>query len=84
MGIPLVLVIGALVGGVASLLTHRRWGLLRDIGIGIVGAVVGGAIARIMGWGFLRGINVWNLCVAAAAAIILVGVVMLSRRQRAY
>lgn len=84
MGIPFVIVIGALVGTIASLITGRRWGILRDIGIGIVGALGGGVIARIWGFGFIRGFDIRNLGMAAGGAIVLVLVVMVPRLRRAY
>jgi uncharacterized membrane protein YeaQ/YmgE (transglycosylase-associated protein family) len=73
------LVIGALAGWLASLVmrTNRRQGLLVDIVVGIIGALIGGFIFQQLGIGGITGFNVWSLFVAFTGAIILLSIVRL-------
>ena len=58
MGIVTWIVFGLLAGFVASMLINKSGeGLIGDILLGIVGAVVGGLIAQMLGW---QGILVFN------------------------
>jgi len=82
------LVIGAIAGWLASLVmrTNRRQGLLMDIVVGIIGAVIGGFVFSALGIGGVTGFNVWSLFVAFTGAIILLSLVRLvspGRRRRA-
>lgn len=45
MSLILILIIGAVVGWVAAAIMGRREGILGSIGIGIVGAIIGGLIS---------------------------------------
>ena len=81
------IVIGAVAGWLASLVmkTNRRQGLLMDIIVGIVGALIGGFIFNQFGAAGVTGFNVWSLFVAFTGAIVLLGFIRLingpSRRR---
>lgn len=51
MGLILTILLGALVGYVAAHLMGRREGFLASTAIGIVGAILGGVISRLLGVG---------------------------------
>lgn len=69
------IVFGALVGWVASLLMETGGGLLWDIGVGIVGAVIGGFIMNALGASGVGGFNLYSFLVALLGACILIAVV---------
>jgi uncharacterized membrane protein YeaQ/YmgE (transglycosylase-associated protein family) len=75
---------GALAGWVASLIagTSRRQGCLVDIVVGVVGALIGGLIMRVLGkgpvnWGF--DLKSFGLAVLGAVLLLLI---TNSRRRR--
>ena len=66
------LIIGALAGWIASLITGRGEGLLLDIVVGIIGAFVGGLLySALTGVNFTAGFNLTTLLVAIVGAVIL-------------
>lgn len=76
MNIILWVVFGALAGWIASLImrTNQSQGLLMDILMGIVGAVVGGFVVNLFGASGVTGFNLYSLIVAVFGAIILIGI----------
>lgn len=81
MGIILWVIFGALVGGVASwVMGSSRGGLLGDIVIGIVGAVVGGFIMSFFGKSGVGGFNLYSFIVALLGACVLIVIVRALRR----
>jgi len=71
MGIIAWIVLGLIAGFVASLLVNRRGeGMLGDIILGIIGALVGGFIAHLAGWQGISGFNVRSMLTAIAGAVI--------------
>jgi uncharacterized membrane protein YeaQ/YmgE (transglycosylase-associated protein family) len=77
------IVLGLLAGFVASKLVNKTGeGMLMDILLGIVGAVVGGWLFNRFGMPGVTGLNVYSLLVAViGAAIFLVVYHALSRRS---
>lgn len=73
MGIISWIVLGALAGWLASIITGRneRQGCIGNIAVGIVGAFVGGAVFRVLGGSGVTGFNPWSLLVSVVGAIIL-------------
>lgn len=83
------LIIGGIIGWVASMIMHTdaQQGMLLNIVVGIVGAFLGGFIFRLLGLG---GANINNsgfslpaLLVSLVGAVILLGIVNLVRRGSA-
>ncbi len=72
MGIILWIVFGALVGWIASAIMKSNDGVLMDIVIGIVGAVIGGWIMSFFGQGGVSGFNFYSFIVAILGAVVLI------------
>lgn len=81
MGLLLWIVFGALVGWVASLIMKSDTGLLWDIIIGMVGAVLGGFIMSLLGQGGVSSFNVYGFLVALLGACIFIGILRAARHQ---
>jgi uncharacterized membrane protein YeaQ/YmgE (transglycosylase-associated protein family) len=74
------LLMGAVIGWLAGLIVRGRgFGLIGDIVVGIVGAMLGGWIAR--GMGLYTSSSVGVFLVALAGAVILVGLTRLIVRN---
>lgn len=70
------LFIGGVIGWLAGLITRGRgFGIIRDIVIGIVGAMLGGWIARVIG--VSTGSSVGGFLMAIVGAIVLVSLARL-------
>lgn len=80
MEIILWIVFGAIVGWVASLLMKTEGGLIWDIIVGIIGAVLGGWIMNSMGERAVSGFNLYSFLVAILGACILIFIVRALRR----
>lgn len=80
MGIILWIVFGALVGWIASMLMGEGGGLVWDIAVGIVGAVIGGWVMSLLGEGGVSGFNLYSFVVAIIGACILIAIVRALRR----
>jgi uncharacterized membrane protein YeaQ/YmgE (transglycosylase-associated protein family) len=75
------IVLGLIAGFIASKLVNRHGeGILLDIIIGIIGAVVGGWIMQAVGGTGVTGFNVWSLLVAVLGAIVLLLIAHAIRR----
>jgi uncharacterized membrane protein YeaQ/YmgE (transglycosylase-associated protein family) len=75
MGIIIWIVFGALVGWVASLVMGTGSGLVWDIVVGIVGALIGGFIMSLLGQGGVGGFNLYSFLVALLGACVLIATV---------
>jgi uncharacterized membrane protein YeaQ/YmgE (transglycosylase-associated protein family) len=75
MGIIIWVVFGGLVGWVASMVMSSRGGLLWDIIVGIVGAIIGGFVMSLLGYGDVSGFNLYSFLVALLGACILIAIV---------
>jgi uncharacterized membrane protein YeaQ/YmgE (transglycosylase-associated protein family) len=77
------LVVGLIAGFLASRVMSGGYGLIGDIIVGIVGALIGGWLATT----FLKmpnpvsGINIGTILVAFVGAVILLGILRLIRRR---
>ena len=80
MGIILFIIFGALVGWVASLFMGGGGGLVWDIVVGIVGAVIGGFIMSLFGQGGVGAFSLYSFLVALLGACILIAIVRAVRR----
>lgn len=75
MGILMWILFGAIVGWLASMFMGTSEGLLMDIVLGIVGAILGGWVMSFFGEGGVTGFNLYSFIVAVLGAVILIGIV---------
>lgn len=73
MGILSWLILG-LIGGFAGskIINGRGEGLVMDIALGVLGAVVGGFVFSFFGLGGVSGLNIWSMIVAIAGSVIVI------------
>jgi uncharacterized membrane protein YeaQ/YmgE (transglycosylase-associated protein family) len=75
------IVLGLLAGFIGSKLVNKRGeGLLLDIILGIVGAIAGGWLFKILGASGVTGLNLYSLLVAVVGAVIVLLVYHAIRR----
>ncbi|MDB5174249.1 MAG: GlsB/YeaQ/YmgE family stress response rane protein [Phycisphaerales bacterium] len=66
------IILGLIAGLIASKMVNRRGeGVMLDIILGIIGAVVGGWLFRALGMHGVTGFNIWSLIVAIIGAVVL-------------
>jgi uncharacterized membrane protein YeaQ/YmgE (transglycosylase-associated protein family) len=72
MGIFSWIILGLIAGAIAKYIHPGKdpGGWLATIGIGIVGAVVGGFITRAFGMNGASGLNLWSIIVAVLGAVV--------------
>ena len=76
------LLLGLLAGFIAShLVNHRGEGMILDILLGIVGAVVGGWLAYMFGFSGITRINIYSLIVATIGSVVILFVYHAIRRN---
>jgi uncharacterized membrane protein YeaQ/YmgE (transglycosylase-associated protein family) len=80
MGIILWIIFGAIAGFVASHLMGSGEGLLWNIVLGVVGALIGGFIMNAFGEPGITGFNIYSLIVAIVGAIIVIWIGRLLRK----
>lgn len=83
MGIIGWIIIGALAGWIASLITgnDKKMGSGMNILVGIVGGVIGGIVMNLLGGTGITGFNLWSLLVATLGAVILLFIVNAVKRN---
>lgn len=85
MGIIIWLIMGGLVGWVASLImgTNAQQGIILNIVVGIVGALIGGwLIGPLLGAGSINeGISVMSFVVSLIGAVVLLAILSLFQRR---
>lgn len=68
----LFIILGLIAGFIASkIVNHHGEGVVVDILLGVVGAIVGGWLFRLFGAAGVTGFNLWSLLVAVIGAVIL-------------
>ena len=86
MGFIWALIIGGIVGWLASLImrTDAQQGILLNVIVGIIGAFIGGwVISPMVGVGTINeGISIGSILVSLVGAVILLAIVNLFRRGR--
>lgn len=78
------LIVGAIAGWLASMVmsTDRQQGLLMDIVIGILGAMLGGFLFNQIGSAGVTGFNIWSIFVAFMGAVVLLALIRLLNGRR--
>jgi uncharacterized membrane protein YeaQ/YmgE (transglycosylase-associated protein family) len=67
----LFIILGLIAGYIASrIVNHHGEGIVLDILLGIVGAMVGGWLFRLFGATGVTGFNLWSLIVSVIGAIV--------------
>jgi uncharacterized membrane protein YeaQ/YmgE (transglycosylase-associated protein family) len=75
------IVLGLIAGFIASKIVNKQGsGLLLDIVLGIVGAVVGGWLFAFLGAGGVSGVNLYSLLVAVVGAVVVLFMYHMIRR----
>jgi uncharacterized membrane protein YeaQ/YmgE (transglycosylase-associated protein family) len=71
-----LIVIGAVIGVLARLIKpgRQRLSMVATVLLGIVGAIIGGLIASLLGTGEIFELNFLGFVIAVVAAVLLVGV----------
>ncbi|HLI68037.1 MAG TPA: GlsB/YeaQ/YmgE family stress response membrane protein [Caulobacteraceae bacterium] len=65
------LVVGLVAGWIGSMIVNRGGeGLIMDIVLGVIGAIVGGFVFNMLGHSGVTGINLYSIFVAAVGAVI--------------
>ncbi len=84
MGILSWIIVGALAGWIASMITgkNREMGAFMNILVGVVGAAIGGFIMSLIGSYGFTGFNIWSLLVATLGAVVLLLLIGLFRRKK--
>ena len=77
MGIILWIIFGGLVGWVASIImkTDAQQGIVLNVVVGIIGAVIGGWLMSFLGETGVNGFNIYGFLVALLGAVVLIGIV---------
>ena len=77
------LVVGLIAGWLASYIMKTNTGILIDLVLGVVGAIVGGWISTLItGQSLVSDINVTSIIVSLLGAIVVIAVYRLIRRGR--
>ncbi len=86
MGIIGWIIIGALAGWIASMITgnNKQMGAGTNILVGVIGGFIGGLIMNLAGGIGITGFNLWSLVVACVGAIILLLIVNAFNRKANY
>jgi uncharacterized membrane protein YeaQ/YmgE (transglycosylase-associated protein family) len=72
MGVITWIILGLLAGFIASkIVNHHGSGILLDVVLGIVGALVGGWVFSLLGAHGVTGFNLYSLMVAVAGSIVI-------------
>ena len=65
------IILGLVAGWIASKIVNKTGsGIMMDIALGVVGAIVGGLIFSFLGTSGVTGLNIWSLVVAVIGAIV--------------
>lgn len=65
------IVLGLIAGFIGSKIINKRGdGLIRDILLGVIGAVVGGWLFHLFGMAGVSGLNIYSLVVAVVGAVV--------------
>ncbi len=75
------IVVGLIVGFLASLIMKSRGGLIWDLILGVIGGFVGGFLSsRLLGVNLMSGINITSILTGLVGAIVVIAIARLIRR----
>lgn len=77
MGIIAWIILGGIAGWIASKImkTDASMGVVANIVVGVVGALIGGFLFSLIGASDVTGFNLWSLFVAVVGSVVLLGIV---------
>lgn len=75
------IILGALSGMVAKAIMKEEGGLLKNIILGILGALLGGGIVQMLGGSDVNGFNIYSFIVAVLGAMLVIYVARLVARK---
>lgn len=75
------IITGALAGWLVGIVMKSRGGILTDIGVGMIGAFIGGFLFSLFGFAGTTDFNLWSLFSAFIGAVVLLGVIHLINRR---
>ena len=81
----MTIVIGGLAGWIAEKITRSDMGILMNIVFGVLGSILGGMLANLIGFGGVPYLNGWffsNLIISVIGAVILIMVLKLFRQRQ--
>lgn len=83
-GILPAIVLGGLAGWVASMImkTDASMGLLANIVVGVIGAIIGNLLLPVFGVGGTTGFSIWSFVVALLGAVVLLFIIGIFRGGR--
>lgn len=85
MGILLWILFGLIVGVIARFIVPAGpGGIIVDIVVGILGAIIGGFIYRFFGHTGVTGFNLWSFGCAIIGAVVLLAIIRLFSGRRTY
>ena len=85
MNIVACIVVGILAGWIAECVTARNHGLLTNLVVGIVGALVGGFLfSTVLGFSYVDGFNLPTIAVASVSSVILLAALGGFRRRQTF
>ena len=71
MGVISWIILGLIAGWIASKFVYKSGsGMVMDVALGVVGAIVGGIIASFFGMSGITGLNIWSIIVAVIGAVV--------------
>lgn len=71
MGILSWIILGLIAGFIGSKIVNKTGaGMSMDIALGVVGAVVGGFLMSLLGFGGVSGVNLYSIIVAIIGAVV--------------
>jgi uncharacterized membrane protein YeaQ/YmgE (transglycosylase-associated protein family) len=78
------IVIGLIAGWLAGMIMHGGYGLIGDLILGVLGAIIGGWVTGLVfGRDMVTGFNIETLVVAVVGAIVLIAISRLFTGRRA-
>lgn len=76
------IILGALAGMVAKAIMHEEGGFIKNVVVGIIGAMLGGGIMQILGGQGANDFTIYSFLVAVLGAIILIWLVRVVTGRR--
>ena len=75
MGLIAWIVVGAIAGWLAGMAMKSGGGVLTDVVVGIVGAIIGGLLFNTLGLAGTTGFSIWSLLAAFSGAVVLLAAI---------